>query len=535
MVAFWIIVSAIANAQTTHTVELQAIAFNPPDLNVRVGDTVHWVWITGFHNVESGTVDASVGVPDGRFRSGNPTPTPGTTFDLRFDDAFLAANPAPGRAYPFYCIVHAGAGMAGTVSVVDCLADADCSPDQSPCTDDRCVAGVCQHPLNTASCDDGNACTTGDACDNGVCGGAPLNCDDGKLCTTDSCVGGACQNINNTNSCNDDNPCTADDRCSNGTCGGTSMNCDDGVACSVDSCGNGICQHDRSGCDCDDDSDCNDEKECTDDRCDVGRCAHTNSALSCDDQDPCTNNDHCTNGSCLGTPNDECCVADKDCPAVPCEDVHCENRGCIRAAVAGCTPCEAATDCDDEDPCTDDTCAGGVCENPFNEAPCDDDDRCTRNDRCAEGLCAGTPIDACCPTDADCEDDDVCTEDRCVDARCIHVTIPTCEQAHPGDDHADPVEEPPTLADEPSTLIDEPPGRSAPRSQPGLCGALGVIPVTLFAWLMSLPFLRLLPGQLGRNRNRGRRRELRVDNSKGVEWDGSRGRRVKNFTTKGVP
>lgn len=41
--------------------------------------------------------------------------------------------------------------------------------DGNPCTDDTCVAGACQNTDNTAICDDTNACTTGDICQNGLC------------------------------------------------------------------------------------------------------------------------------------------------------------------------------------------------------------------------------------------------------------------------------------------------------------------------------------------------------------------------------
>ena len=97
----------------THTVELDGGGFLPADVTVNVGDTVHWVWIGGLHNVESGVG----GVFDGNFRSGDPTGAAGTTFDLTFDQAFLDANPMPGNAYPYYCSVHVAIGMVGFVTV----------------------------------------------------------------------------------------------------------------------------------------------------------------------------------------------------------------------------------------------------------------------------------------------------------------------------------------------------------------------------------------------------------------------------------
>src|SRR5262249_6010598 len=46
-----------------------------------------------------------------------------------------------------------------------------CAPDGTPCTDDVCDGGgACQHTSNAAPCEDGNPCTLGDICANGVCG-----------------------------------------------------------------------------------------------------------------------------------------------------------------------------------------------------------------------------------------------------------------------------------------------------------------------------------------------------------------------------
>ena len=99
-------------AQTTHVVELSGIDFSPAALTITVGDTVQWNWVSGFHSVESG-VD---GVPAGVFTSGNPTSSP-QTFSVTFDQAFIDANPLPGNVYPYYCVIHVGDGMSGTIAV----------------------------------------------------------------------------------------------------------------------------------------------------------------------------------------------------------------------------------------------------------------------------------------------------------------------------------------------------------------------------------------------------------------------------------
>jgi hypothetical protein len=80
----------------------------------------------------------------------------------------------------------------GKISAIEligpqCTADADCD-DGNACTDDVCVAGLCQFTNNATPCSDGSACTSGDVCSGGTCQpGAPLDCDDGNACTADSC------------------------------------------------------------------------------------------------------------------------------------------------------------------------------------------------------------------------------------------------------------------------------------------------------------------------------------------------------------
>ena len=96
---------------------LDGLLFLPADITIDRGDTVHWEWVSGDHNVESGVIDAGAGVPDGNFRSGDPTAVVGNSFDLVFDQAFLGANPMPGNVYPYYCIIHANVNMAGTITV----------------------------------------------------------------------------------------------------------------------------------------------------------------------------------------------------------------------------------------------------------------------------------------------------------------------------------------------------------------------------------------------------------------------------------
>src|SRR5262249_34577593 len=87
-------------------------------------------------------------------------------------------------------------GVACTVDRCDADADACAHAasdllcgDANACTDDTCDATLgCVYSNNTAPCDDGDACTTGESCRSGVCGaGTPRVCDDANTCTDDAC------------------------------------------------------------------------------------------------------------------------------------------------------------------------------------------------------------------------------------------------------------------------------------------------------------------------------------------------------------
>jgi len=112
LLASLIALALTTSAQTTHTVTLNGFSFTPQDITICEGDTVLWVWSAGFHDVTSGTG----GIGDGRFASGLPV-LPPNTFSVTFDAAFVAANPAPNGLYDYFCSVHVGFGMTGTVTV----------------------------------------------------------------------------------------------------------------------------------------------------------------------------------------------------------------------------------------------------------------------------------------------------------------------------------------------------------------------------------------------------------------------------------
>jgi hypothetical protein len=323
--------------------------------------------------------------------------------------------------------------------------------DLNPCTDDVCdpVRG-CLHTNNTNACDDGSLCTFNDTCTNGACVGVPVQCSDGDACNgletcdsaTGACIPGGlpncndlnpctddtcdpavgCLHLNNTLPCDDNSVCTTGDVCSNGVCQGTLViNCDDGNPCNgTETCNpvDGTCLPGTAPT-------CDDGNICTDDSCTpfVG-CAHTPNSAPCDDGKRCTFNDTCSGGSCTGTP-------------VPCENGNvCDGVATCDSATGACVA-GAIPNCDDGNPCTDDTCdpASG-CLHQNNTGACDDNSKCTLFDQCdGNGHCVGVAVQcsdgnlcngeelcdpatgACLPgVPPNCNDNDVCTFDTCIPA-----------------------------------------------------------------------------------------------------------------------
>lgn len=119
-------------------------------------------------------------------------------------------------------------------------------------------------------------------------------------------------------------------------------------------------------------------------------------AASCDDNDPCTVNTCLADGSCGSSPK---CAAGEDC--------NTDTGECT-------TACADDAECDDGNECTTDTCgADGVCSSENNTADCDDGDLCTDGDVCGGGTCSGDSIDGCCEVDADCADTETCEANVC--------------------------------------------------------------------------------------------------------------------------
>ncbi len=121
---------------------------------------------------------------------------------------------------------------------------------------------------------------------------------------------------------------------------------------------------------CTNDAECLDGDPCTNDTCVAGLgCLHLPTDATCSDGMVCTVGDTCAQGVCLSGP---------------------------------------ATDCDDANVCTNDTCDPTTgCQHAFNTANCFDGDACSTGDSCSGGVCvsgSGT---------LNCDDGNVCTADSC--------------------------------------------------------------------------------------------------------------------------
>jgi N-acetylneuraminic acid mutarotase len=234
-----------------------------------------------------------------------------------------------------------------TTTDCSCSVSGDCPPVNQCQIAVVCnSSNKCEYILKTngTTCDDGDACTTGETCTDGVCGsptsvvqctaldqchdiGAcdpatgqctdPIkadgaSCDDQVACTTgDACQAGVCVLSVNDCACADDGDCPAPTPCyEQGTCNGShrcvyapkpdGTPCDDGNACtSGESCQGGMCEAPTQVVTCDPLDSCHEAGVC-----DVatGRCSDPIKAdsSSCDDQNACTAGETCQGGICGG-------------------------------------------------------------------------------------------------------------------------------------------------------------------------------------------------------------------------------------------
>lgn len=183
-------------------------------------------------------------------------------------------------------------------------------------------------------------------------------------------------------------------------------------------------------------SSCDDGNPCTEDRChqDHGCIFIKMDGDTCDDGDPCTTQSMCRTGVCVGDKRSLCnddnpCTLDTCVSGVGC--LHVQRRvGHVCDDLDACTIGDMCqTDgacvgrplvCNDGNMCTMDVCRHGVCIHP--PLDCDDGDQCTRD------VC--DPVQGCrhkMMVRGPCNDDNPCTKDRCVANTCTYEPWPERE------------------------------------------------------------------------------------------------------------
>jgi hypothetical protein len=240
--------------------------------------------------------------------------------------SYTVTGLAAGVAYRFAVSARVGtAESAFSNELGVCGTGADCD-DGNPCTDNVCSSGICAYPAGNegGSCDDGNVCSGTETCQGGACvSSGPLSCNDNNPCTTDSCApqGGCrytlvsdCQACTSSGTCSDGNPCNGTETCVSGRCRtGTPISCNDGNACTLDSCNaqTGCAYSTIGGCrPCANNAACGDGDLCNGVETCVVGRCRTASPLDCDDVDPCTNDSCAAATGCVHELQDTCYSCD---------------------------------------------------------------------------------------------------------------------------------------------------------------------------------------------------------------------------------
>ncbi|MBI2388404.1 MAG: hypothetical protein HYV09_02195 [Deltaproteobacteria bacterium] len=185
---------------------------------------------------------------------------------------------------------------------------------------------------------------------------------------------------------------------------GAPPSCDDGVACTLDSCNEALksCSHAPQHAACLDPVFCNGEEKCEPATGDPVTGCVAGTALSCDDDIPCT--------------TDSCNESSKGCTHEPAH-AACDNAFFCDGAER-CDPtlgCVSGTppSCDDARSCTDDACinAIGACAHTPNHSSCGEGFFCSPTGPTPTGCVAGTPSAAPSATPAStCEHCDEATK-----------------------------------------------------------------------------------------------------------------------------
>ncbi len=328
----------------------------------------------------------------------------------------------------YFCNKPIGACQFNPSSVVQCQTVDDtaclksvCQPKTGQCqklpvelAKKQCEGVNCAWVLKKAGdpdlanvfCEEGNACTVGDECAQGVCVPGTYVCS----CKSDA----ECQDEDDGNLCNGTPFCdksTAPATCKNNPATVISCGSVDDSECLKYQCvaKTGKCQFTPVA----DFTPCNDGSNCTkNDGCVFGKCQPGTFLCECATSDDCAKKDD--GNACNGT-----WYCDKSADLFLCkynpasvvfcgkkDDQPCLKNTCdIKTGACGMTPPTKGTPCDDGDACTTATsCQGQDCA-AATKVDCDDGNACT-TDSCDQKI-------GCLHKAANCLDGNDCTADQC--------------------------------------------------------------------------------------------------------------------------
>jgi len=97
-----ILAGTVAQAATTHVVQVGNNFFNPSSPSILRGDTIKWVWVSGFHTTTSGIRNTA--------GAGSLWDKPIDASHRSFSRVFSAEG-----SFPYFCAFHLG--MSGTITV----------------------------------------------------------------------------------------------------------------------------------------------------------------------------------------------------------------------------------------------------------------------------------------------------------------------------------------------------------------------------------------------------------------------------------
>ncbi len=235
-------------------------------------------------------------------------------------------------------------GRTSTASCVSnnpCVVSKECHPSSGECVYEKKADGELCDPSSTNLCADIGQCQDGECIATMKSCVATDQCEENGYCdpTSGRCIN---QHRPDDTACNDNNACTNYDRCQNGVCTGTpSVTCQERICHVVRGCDpqSGNCQYDPLP----DGSPCSDDDPCTSESCQGGHCV--TSASGCDDNNPCTS-DSCGEAGC----NHENLPNGTECSYGFCGFGYCHEGECTFSS-------DTFDDyCQDNNPCTKNLC-----------------------------------------------------------------------------------------------------------------------------------------------------------------------------------